>query len=51
MDSIGTRLGSEMSYVQHMTDIIMDMYNIKPTDADTDEDEDEDEDTDADDAE
>ena len=44
MDSIGTRLGSEMSYVQHMTDIIMDMYNIKPTDADTDEGEDEDED-------
>ena len=37
MDSIGTRLGSEMSYVQHMTDIIMDMYNIKPTDEDTDE--------------
>ena len=54
MDSIGTRLGSEMSYVQHMTDIIMDMYNIKPTDADTDEDEDAGEDTgdtDADDAE
>lgn len=44
MDSIGTRLGSEMSYVQHMTDIIMDMYNIKPTDADTDEDEGEGED-------
>jgi predicted unusual protein kinase regulating ubiquinone biosynthesis (AarF/ABC1/UbiB family) len=38
MDSIGTRLGSEMSYVQHMTDIIMDMYNIKQTDEDTDED-------------
>ena len=35
MDSIGTRLGTEMSYVQHMTDIIMDMYNIKPTDSDT----------------
>jgi hypothetical protein len=29
-----------MSYVEHMTDIIMDMYNIKQTDEDTDEDED-----------
>jgi predicted unusual protein kinase regulating ubiquinone biosynthesis (AarF/ABC1/UbiB family) len=28
MDSIGTRLGSKMSYMQHMTDIIVDMYNI-----------------------
>ena len=35
MDSIGTRLGTEMSYVQHMADIIIDMYNIKPTDPDT----------------
>ncbi len=29
MDSIGTRLGGEMSYMQHMTDIVMDMFNIK----------------------
>jgi len=28
MDSIGTRLGSELSYIQHMTDIIVDMFNI-----------------------
>jgi hypothetical protein len=28
MDSIGTRLGSEQSYIQHMTDIIVDMFNI-----------------------
>jgi len=46
MDSIGTRLGSEMSYVQHMTDIIMDMYNIKQTDEDTDDDADDDADED-----
>ena len=28
MDSIGTRLGSKMSYMQHMTDIVVDMFNI-----------------------
>ena len=28
MDSIGTRLGNEQSYLQHMTDIIVDMFNI-----------------------
>ncbi len=28
MDSIGTRLGSKMSYIQYMTDIIVEMYNI-----------------------
>ena len=28
MDSIGTRLGSKLSYMQHMTDIIVDMFNI-----------------------
>lgn len=28
MDSIGTRLGSELSYIQHMTDIVVDMFNI-----------------------
>jgi hypothetical protein len=42
MDSIGTRLGSEMSYMQHMTDIVVDMFNIKIDEPDTDEDEDED---------
>ena len=29
MDSIGTRLGSKISYMQHMTDIIVDMFNIE----------------------
>jgi predicted unusual protein kinase regulating ubiquinone biosynthesis (AarF/ABC1/UbiB family) len=28
MDSIGTRLGSKMSYMQHMTDFVVDMFNI-----------------------
>ena len=28
MDSIGTRLGSKMSYMQHMTDIVVGMFNI-----------------------
>jgi len=28
MDSIGTRLGKKMSYMQHMTDIVVDMFNI-----------------------
>lgn len=44
MDSIGTRLGSEMSYMQHMTDIVVDMFNIKLDEPDTDEDTDTDED-------
>jgi hypothetical protein len=47
MDSIGTRLGSEMSYMQHMTDIVVDMFNIKIDEPDTDEDEDDDEESDA----
>jgi predicted unusual protein kinase regulating ubiquinone biosynthesis (AarF/ABC1/UbiB family) len=34
MDSIGTRLGSKMSYMQHMTDIIVDMFNIDLDEAD-----------------
>jgi hypothetical protein len=28
MDSIGTRLGSKMSYMQHMTDVVVDIFNI-----------------------
>lgn len=28
MDSIGTRLGTKMSYMQHMTDIVVEMFNI-----------------------
>ena len=31
MDSIGTRLGSKMSYMQHMTDIVIEMFNIDMT--------------------
>jgi predicted unusual protein kinase regulating ubiquinone biosynthesis (AarF/ABC1/UbiB family) len=34
MDSIGTRLGSKMSYMQHMTDIVVDMFNIDLHEAD-----------------
>ena len=48
MDSIGTRLGGEMSYMQHMTDIVVEMFNIKMDEPDTDEDTDEDEDEDTD---
>ena len=56
MDSIGTRLGSKLSYMQHMTDIIVDMFNINlhchededEEDEDEDEHEDEDEDEDED---
>jgi predicted unusual protein kinase regulating ubiquinone biosynthesis (AarF/ABC1/UbiB family) len=29
MDSIGTRLGTKMSYMQYMTDIVVEMFNIK----------------------
>ena len=28
MDSIGTRLGSKMSYMQHMSDVVVDIFNI-----------------------
>ena len=36
MDSIGTRLGTKMSYMQHMTDIVVDMFNIQIDEPDTD---------------
>jgi predicted unusual protein kinase regulating ubiquinone biosynthesis (AarF/ABC1/UbiB family) len=42
MDSIGTRLGSEMSYMQHMTDIVVDMFNIKIDEPDSDDSDDSD---------
>jgi predicted unusual protein kinase regulating ubiquinone biosynthesis (AarF/ABC1/UbiB family) len=35
MDSIGNRLGGEMSYMQHMTDIVVEMFNIKIDEPDT----------------
>jgi len=41
IDSIGTRLGGEMSYMQHMADIVIEMFNIKIDEPDTDEEEDE----------
>jgi predicted unusual protein kinase regulating ubiquinone biosynthesis (AarF/ABC1/UbiB family) len=36
MDSIGTRLGTKMSYMQHMTDIVVDMFNIQIDEPDSD---------------
>lgn len=48
MDSIGTRLGTKMSYMQYMTDIVVEIFNIKldePDDDDDDEDDLEIEDT------
>jgi predicted unusual protein kinase regulating ubiquinone biosynthesis (AarF/ABC1/UbiB family) len=54
MDSIGTRLGTKMSYMQYMTDIVVEIFNIKLDEDDQDDvedkddqdDEDEDEDED-----
>jgi hypothetical protein len=43
MDSIGTRLGTQMSYMQHMTDMVVALFNIKLDEPDS-ESEDEDED-------
>jgi predicted unusual protein kinase regulating ubiquinone biosynthesis (AarF/ABC1/UbiB family) len=37
MDSIGTRLGNEVSYIEHMTDILVDMFKIPITGEDSDE--------------
>lgn len=48
MDSIGTRLGGEMSYMQHMTDIVVDMFNIKIDEEESDDDAEEDADDDDD---
>jgi ubiquinone biosynthesis protein len=38
MDSIGTQLGGELSYIQHMTDIIVEMFNIDIHERDEDDD-------------
>ena len=38
MDSIGTRLGTKMSYMQYMTDIVVEIFNIKLNESDTDDD-------------
>ena len=40
MDSIGTRLGTKMSYMQYMTDIVVELFNIKIDEDEDDEDED-----------
>jgi hypothetical protein len=37
MDSIGTRLGNEVSYIEHLTDIVVDMFGIPITAPDSDE--------------
>jgi len=39
MDSIGTRLGSKMSYMQHMTDIVVELFNIEMSDKEDEADE------------
>ena len=54
MDSIGTRLGTKMSYMQYMTDIVVEMFNIKLDDEEGDseeEDEGEEDDSEEDDSE
>ena len=45
MDSIGTRLGTHLSYMQHMTDMVVEIFNIKLDEPDS-EDENDDEDDD-----
>ena len=35
MDSIGTRLGSKMSYMQHMTDFVVELFNIDMNEPDS----------------
>jgi hypothetical protein len=32
MDSIATKLGNEMSYMQHMTDVVIDLFGIDKDD-------------------
>jgi predicted unusual protein kinase regulating ubiquinone biosynthesis (AarF/ABC1/UbiB family) len=39
MDSIGTRLGTKMSYMQYMTDMVVEIFNIKVDDSDSENDE------------
>ena len=48
MDSIGTRLGTKMSYMQYMTDMVVEIFNIKIDDPDEESDEDPDEESDED---
>ena len=37
MDSIGTRLGTKLSYLQHMTDTVVELFNIDLNDTDKDD--------------
>jgi hypothetical protein len=39
MDSIGTRLGTKMSYMQYMTDMVVEIFNIKLDEPDEEEEE------------
>ena len=47
MDSIGTRLGTHLSYMQHMTDMVVEIFNIKLDEPDSESAEDDDEAEDA----
>jgi hypothetical protein len=37
MDSIATKLGSEMSYMQHMADVVIQLFGIDPANPDEDD--------------
>jgi predicted unusual protein kinase regulating ubiquinone biosynthesis (AarF/ABC1/UbiB family) len=39
MDSIGTRLGTHLSYMQHMTDMVVEIFNIKLDEPDSEDEE------------
>lgn len=39
MDSVGTRLGTKMSYMQYMTDIVVEIFNIKLDEPESEEEE------------
>jgi predicted unusual protein kinase regulating ubiquinone biosynthesis (AarF/ABC1/UbiB family) len=51
MDSIGTRLGTHLSYMQHMTDMVVEIFNIKLDEPDSEDDNDDEDDDEAEDAE
>lgn len=51
MDSIGTRLGTKMSYMQYMTDMVVEIFDIKLDEPDSESEDDHDEEAEEDDAE
>jgi predicted unusual protein kinase regulating ubiquinone biosynthesis (AarF/ABC1/UbiB family) len=51
MDSIGTRLGTHLSYMQHMTDMVVEIFNIKLDEPDSEDENDDEDDDEAEDAE